>query len=143
MKGLQDQAQLGVWSRQRVCLCLTLATMYKPYHTGFLHISCPCFFFSLSPVSPSLPSIPFPVSISFPPSPCSPSFLFPYLLPSLTHLPTLVCPPPPLSGIPMQWVPRNMSLWSSIAFTLAAITNLLVCLFYPFDKGSQLLGETH
>lgn len=43
----------------------------------------------------------------------------------------------------MQWVPRNMSLWSSIAFTLAAITNLLVCLFYPFDKGSQLLGETH
>ena len=36
-----------------------------------------------------------------------------------------------------------MSLWSSIVFTLATITNLLVALFYPIDKGAERLGEAY
>lgn len=37
-------------------------------------------------------------------------------------------------------IARHMSLWSHISFFLAVVINLLVSFFYPFDKGSQILG---
>ena len=42
-----------------------------------------------------------------------------------------------------QWqssLTKNVSRWSAISFYLAVIINFLVALFYPFDKGSKLIG---
>jgi hypothetical protein len=44
-----------------------------------------------------------------------------------------------LEDMPMKWIPRSISLWSTIAFSLAIVSNILICLFYPFDNGTNLL----
>lgn len=38
---------------------------------------------------------------------------------------------------------KNISRWSAVAFYLAVIINFLVALFYPFDKGSKMIGWYH
>ena len=44
--------------------------------------------------------------------------------------------------MPMKWIPRNISLWSNIAFSLAFVSNVLVILFYPFETGTKVLRES-
>jgi hypothetical protein len=35
----------------------------------------------------------------------------------------------------LYWISSHMSLWSDISFNFAVLINLLVAIFYPFDKG--------
>ena len=40
-----------------------------------------------------------------------------------------------------SYLTKQISRWSTISFYLAVIINFLVALFYPFDKGSKLIGK--
>lgn len=35
----------------------------------------------------------------------------------------------------LYWFSAHMSLWSDISFNFAVLINLLVAIFYPFDRG--------
>ena len=37
----------------------------------------------------------------------------------------------------LYWFSSHMSLWSDISFNFAVLINLLVAIFYPFDRGIQ------
>lgn len=44
-----------------------------------------------------------------------------------------------LRGQPvLYWVSRHMSVWSTVAFNLAVLINILVAIFYPFSEASEL-----
>ncbi|XP_064473340.1 inositol 1,4,5-trisphosphate receptor type 1-like isoform X1 [Ornithodoros turicata] len=44
-----------------------------------------------------------------------------------------------LRGQPvLYWVSRHMSVWSTVAFNLAVLVNILVAIFYPFTEASEL-----
>lgn len=36
----------------------------------------------------------------------------------------------------LYWVSRHMSMWSTIAFNLAVLVNIIVAIFYPFPDFS-------
>ena len=40
-----------------------------------------------------------------------------------------------------SYLTKHISRWSAVSFYLAVIINFLVALFYPFDKGSKLIGR--
>lgn len=41
----------------------------------------------------------------------------------------------------LYWFSSHMSLWSDISFNFAVLINLLVAIFYPFDRGIQELDS--
>lgn len=44
------------------------------------------------------------------------------------------------SGQPvLYWVSRHMSTWSTVAFNLAVLVNVIVATFYPFE-GAKGIG---
>ena len=60
--------------------------------------------------------------------------------PSISHLPPSL-PLPPTAKTVQYNIARQMLTWSSIAFHLAVIINILVALFYPFDQGNKALRK--
>ena len=100
-----------------------LLCVFLPY------LSPPC----LSCFSSSLSITPF----LLPP----PLHFFPvFLLPLVSLLP--FPPPSPTTAKTVQYnIARQMLTWSSIAFHLAVIINILVALFYPFDQGNKALRK--